>query len=373
MNHATARRLKHLYAQLWKADSLGFLRGEATFLRNADARRGSELAILHDQLEALRKAMTARDGDLATLRDELDALRETLAARDDALATLRDELGALRGAVATGHGNLATMENTVTALYAGQTELTRRVTATHDSLDLLKSSLEIPPELRDDFQEWKARNPLPARPLVSVCVATYNRAGLLLERCLPSILAQTYDHFELIIVGDGCTDDTQERLAGIRDPRVRFINLPARGHYPEDRWRRWMVAGTAALNRGLDLARGDFVTHLDDDDEYRPDRLEKLAAFARAHGCDVVWHPFWWQPHGDWEVNEGREFAYSQVTTSSVFYRAWFTKIKWDLGAHWLAEPGDWNRFRRFKYLGPVMMRYPEPLLKHYRERDQAS
>ena len=135
--------------------------------------------------------------------------------------------------------------------------------------------------------------------------------------------------------------------------------------------RRWMVAGTSANNRAIDMARGDYITHLDDDDEYHLDRLEKLVAFATVHKCDLVWHPFWWQPQGEWTVNEAHEFALAQVTNASVFYRAWFTKIKSDMNAHWLMEPGDWNRFRRFKFLGPTMMRYPEPLLRHYHERSQ--
>ena len=49
-------------------------------------------------------------------------------------------------------------------------------------------------------------------PLVSVYVPTYNRADLLMERAVGSILAQTYRNFELIVVGDHCTDDTAERL-----------------------------------------------------------------------------------------------------------------------------------------------------------------
>ena len=42
-------------------------------------------------------------------------------------------------------------------------------------------------------------------------------------------------------------------------------------------------------------ARGDYVTHLDDDDEYLPQRLEVLVQYARARGCDFVWHPFWYR------------------------------------------------------------------------------
>jgi sugar O-acyltransferase (sialic acid O-acetyltransferase NeuD family) len=276
-------------------------------------------------------------------------------------------------------GELDVLRAAVTELHRRQTELSDALTlihaasATREEVDLLKSSLEVAPSLRDEFLDWKARHPVPARPLVSVCVATFGRAGLLLERCLPSILEQTYEHLEVIVVGDGCTDDTGKRLARVGDPRVTFVNLPARGRYPDDAVRRWMVAGTPAMNHALDLARGDFVTHLGDDDEHQRDRLEKLVAFATAHGCDLVWHPFWWQTREGWEVNEAREFAFAQVTTSSVLYRSWFTRVQWNIDAHRLGEPGDWNRFRRIKYLGPAMMRYPEPLLRHHRERTRTS
>jgi len=224
----------------------------------------------------------------------------------------------------------------------------------------------------EEFQEWKARNPIPDRPFVSVCIPTYNRSKLLTERSIPSVLRQTYNHLELIVVGDGCTDETEESVARIEDPRLRFVNLPTRGVYPSDPLRRWMVAGTPAVNRALELAQGDYITHLDDDDEYLPERLKKLVEFATSQACDFVWHPFWWEDEsGNWILSECPEMVYAQVTTSSVFYRAWFKKIEWDANAHLLGEPGDWNRFRRIKYLNPVARRFPEPLLRHYRERQQ--
>jgi len=271
----------------------------------------------------------------------------------------------------------ARLDSTETAVHAAlsalRTEnaaLWRRLADLAEKLDRHKSSLQVDPALHEELALWKASHPAPERPLVSVCVATYNRKDTLLSRCIPSVLAQTYPEWELVVVGDGCTDGTAEAMAGLSDPRLRFLNLPERGRYPEDPERRWMVAGTAPMNHALTLARGDWVTHLDDDDEYVPDRVEKLVAFAREHACDVVWHPFWCEDeHGRWTVNQAPEFAWTMVTTSSVFYRSWFTRVLWDPDAHRLLEPGDWNRFRRIKYLDPVARRCPEPLLRHYRER----
>jgi glycosyltransferase involved in cell wall biosynthesis len=252
------------------------------------------------------------------------------------------------------------------------TELSFRLRLLKREVDALKSSLDTPAALAEDFRAWRGRTPLPERPLVSVCIATYNRADLLVERAVASILAQSYDRFELIVVGDGCTDHTTARMAEVADPRVTFVNLPERGAYPEDPERRWMVAGTQAVNHAMHLARGDLITHLDDDDEHLPRRLELLVRFLLEEDLDFVWHPFWYQrPSYRWRLNDATEFAYTHVTTSSVLYRSWFRCIEWNPQAHLLMEPGDWGRFRRIRHLAPRAARFPEPLLRHYRERSQ--
>jgi len=212
------------------------------------------------------------------------------------------------------------------------------------------------------------------QPLVTVCVATYNRGRLLTERCLASLLAQDYPHLQIVVVGDACTDDTAERVAALGDARIEFVNLERRGDYPTEPRHRWMVAGTLAMNHALSLARGQFVTHLDDDDEHAPDRISTLLALIRASRADIVWHPFDYERVPDeWHVNEALRFAANNVSTSSVFYHHWLRAVPWDINAWRYEEPGDWNRFRKIRFLGVRAVRSPRRLLKHFRERNQTT
>jgi glycosyltransferase involved in cell wall biosynthesis len=261
---------------------------------------------------------------------------------------------------------------TLRDLFRRSVSLDHRVRALREELDALRSSLEVPAGLSDEYQAWKAANPLPAEPLVSLCIATYNRSRLLVERSLASALAQDYPRLEVVVVGDGCTDDTEAVMAGVRDPRVRFVNLPERGRYPADPRKRWMVAGTPAANHAMEISRGDLLTHLDDDDEHPPHRVSALVRLVRETGCDFVWHPFHYQtPRYRWTLNPALHFGFEQVSTSSILYRAWFRRIPWSMDAWRTGEPGDWHRLRRIRYLGIDARRHPEPLLRHYRERSQ--
>lgn len=259
-------------------------------------------------------------------------------------------------------------------LYRGQ----NRIQLRHE-LDALRCFLDLDAALVEKFDEDRTTGEYNSvfsedSPLVTVCVATYNRRALLVDRCLASIIGQDYTNLEIIVVGDCCTDDTAERVAAIGDSRIRFVNLPERGRYPADPLRRWMVAGTTPINHALEMATGSFITHLDDDDEYTPDRIRLLVEFIQETRADLVWHPFEWQSaRWGWAANKAREFAYGQVTTSSIFYHKWFRNIPWDINAHRFYEPGDWNRLRKIWYLGARLARHPGYLLRHYREQGQVS
>lgn len=93
--------------------------------------------------------------------------------------------------------------------------------------------------------------PLPAAssgtPRVTVIIPTYNWSSAL-PYSIGSVLRQGFGDFELLVIGDGCTDDSAAVVGGIGDPRVRWINLPVNaGHQ------------SAPNNEGIRQARGDVI------------------------------------------------------------------------------------------------------------------
>lgn len=126
-------------------------------------------------------------------------------------------------------------------------------------------------------------------PLVSICIPTYNRAEILTERAVPSVLKQTYKNFELIIIGDRCTDDTEKLLSRFNDPRIRFYNLPERKRrYPENVENHWLAGPVVPANKALGLVRGGWIARVDDDDIWTPGHIELLLDFARKGNYEFV-------------------------------------------------------------------------------------
>ncbi|HEX7026642.1 MAG TPA: glycosyltransferase family 2 protein [Gammaproteobacteria bacterium] len=103
---------------------------------------------------------------------------------------------------------------------------------------------------------------------VGVVIPTRGRARLVL-RAVKSVLAQTHTDLEVIVVLDGPDDETVSTLSAIDDPRLRVEVMPQRG-------------ASAARNRGVQLANTDWVAFLDDDDLWRPGKLEMQLMLAKS-------------------------------------------------------------------------------------------
>jgi len=111
-------------------------------------------------------------------------------------------------------------------------------------------------------------------PKVSVIIATYNRASLL-QRAIESVLSQTFQHFEIIIVDDGSTDTTAQVVETYRHPKIRYIR------HSENRGK------SVALNNGLESAKGEYIAFLDDDDLWLRHKLQLQVDILEKSDDDV--------------------------------------------------------------------------------------
>ena len=112
-------------------------------------------------------------------------------------------------------------------------------------------------------------------PLFSIIIPTYNHAHFL-TRCLDSVLNQTYQNWEAIVVNNFSEDNTIEIVAGYDDPRIRLINNANRG----------IIA--VSRNKGISAAKGDWICFLDSDDWWYFDKLKVSAAYLNDY--DVIYH-----------------------------------------------------------------------------------
>jgi glycosyltransferase involved in cell wall biosynthesis len=135
---------------------------------------------------------------------------------------------------------------------------------------------------------------------VSVVVPTYNRAGVLVD-AIESARAQTHSRLEIVVVDDGSTDETAQRVLAIQDPRVRYV--------------RQSNAGVAAArNLGVKLSRAPIISFLDSDDLWKPGKLAAEVAFLAEHReVDAVF--------GDAERHEPDRLVSSFVRATAVFSR----------------------------------------------------
>lgn len=114
------------------------------------------------------------------------------------------------------------------------------------------------------------------KPLISVIVPVYN-VGDYLERCMDSVLSQTYPNFEVVLVDDASTDQSGAvcDACAARDSRVRAVRL-SQNRGP-----------SAARNEGIRRARGAYISFVDADDRVEPDLLEKLYESLVQAGAEV--------------------------------------------------------------------------------------
>ena len=113
-------------------------------------------------------------------------------------------------------------------------------------------------------------------PLISVITATYNRSNVL-AYTIASLRKSTFTNWELIVVGDACTDDTEAVVASFGDDRIRFVNLAEN-----------VGDQCGPNNEGVRLARGRYIAFLSHDDLWLPTHLEVCLREIEKSGADFV-------------------------------------------------------------------------------------
>lgn len=152
-------------------------------------------------------------------------------------------------------------------------------------------------------------------PTVSVIIPAYQH-GKDLPECLASIFAQTFTDFEVILVNDGSTDDTERAIAPFRD-RLTYISQENRG-------------GNAARNRGFDVSKGKFLIFCDADIIMHPRFIEKLLAALRAHpeaSYAYCSFRFGFKRFALWDFDAERLRRMNYITTTSLIRREHFPRF----------------------------------------------
>jgi glycosyltransferase involved in cell wall biosynthesis len=116
----------------------------------------------------------------------------------------------------------------------------------------------------------------PSWPAVSVIIATFNWSSVL-RLAMRSVLAQTFEDFELLVIGDACTDDTEQVVASFGDPRIRWHNRAEN-----------FGSQSGPNNTGLEMARGKYVAYLGHDDLWYPTHLANLTRALEESGADLA-------------------------------------------------------------------------------------
>jgi glycosyltransferase involved in cell wall biosynthesis len=113
-------------------------------------------------------------------------------------------------------------------------------------------------------------------PLVSIVLPTYNRARML-SRAISSVIEQSYQHWELFVIDNHSSDDTESVVHQFKDERITLIKIENEGSIGKSR------------NRGVKEATGEWVAFLDDDDWWFPDKLSQCLLECRGN-VDLIFH-----------------------------------------------------------------------------------
>jgi len=182
-------------------------------------------------------------------------------------------------------------------------------------------------------------------PRFTVLLPTRNRSPLL-RLAIASVLVQTERDFELLVVGDACTDDSAAVVASFNDPRVRWFDLPKAFGF-----------GYANRNVALRESSGQYIAFVADDNLVFPDHLERLAATIDASGAEWAYsRPLWVTtdgvvvPFASNLLNQDELETFLTVCNHIPATCVMYTRRCLDAYGYWpedVPRAGDWHYWRR--------------------------
>lgn len=204
-------------------------------------------------------------------------------------------------------------------------------------------------------------------PLVTIRIATFNRADLLVDRALASARRQSYGRIEILVVGDATDAATDRAMRSVRDPRVRYVNLPRRGLYPPDPADRWLVAGAHPMNVGIALASGSWIAPCDDDDEMTDDHVEVLLREAQRCGYEMIYSKAELEGvDAGWSIVGQAPMRAGGISHGTVLYSMGLRFLTYSTTCWRLPEPFDWNMWRRMQQIGVRIGFLDRVTFRHY-------
>lgn len=173
--------------------------------------------------------------------------------------------------------------------------------------------------------------------IVSIIIAAYNIENYI-ERCLNSVINQTFESIEIIIVNDGSTDSTLENINKFKDDRIKIYSQENKGLIE-------------ARKSGFNIAKGEYILFIDGDDWLELDAIKKLYEKAKVHNDDIILYNSIW-------AYENRKIRKELFLEESL-------SCNRDLLKEILIGnimPAVWGKFIRRKYIIENRINFPENL-----------
>lgn len=204
--------------------------------------------------------------------------------------------------------------------------------------------------------------------MISVIVTTHAQRGHLCRRAVESVLKQTYQDFEIVVVDDASTDNTTELIKGITDRRIKYF-----------RTKRSRKLQSVVKNKGIRESKGEYLAFLDSDNTYRPDHLMLLANNIHNYpSLDVVYGDRMIHYRNQSSVGYFKDYALENfyernfidtsdalVKREAVYYiGGWDERYK---------RYADWNLFFRLGKAGFNFKRIPQVITDYYIRDDSIS